>query len=120
MSEPAPSRAKFDKLRAAYIAKQAKWSELETSFRCRYGDGYQKHWLKAGDATKLERASKAMDKAATALFAHIQSISPRDWSYGVPCHWIYEKLTWEDAIRPKGEPLGVVPPLSYGASHPRT
>ena len=116
----APSREKFDRLRAKYVAAYGKWMDQEVSLRARYGDGYQKGWVKAAEAKKLERLSESMTKASRAVVMdYLETISPRDWSYGVPCHWLYEKLTWEDAIRPVGEKLSVVPPLSYGATHPR-
>jgi hypothetical protein len=37
---------------------------------------------------------------------------------GVPAHWIRSELTWEDAIRPKTEPLSVTPPTAWGHSRP--
>jgi hypothetical protein len=36
----------------------------------------------------------------------------------VPCVWLYETLSYEDAVRPKSEALSVTPPLAYGATSP--
>lgn len=114
----AKQRERFDRLRARWLAAREKYQAIDRAASLRYGSSYQKSWLSAGDRTKQDRARDAMDKAGSAFFDHVQSISPRDWSHGVPAHWIYEHLSYEDAVRPKSERLSVVPPLSYGATHP--
>ena len=116
----ADSRAKFDQLRSKYLAAYAKLHDHDVALRVRYGGNYEKPWLKASDRNALEREHAAVSRAGDAFFKHLQSISPRDWSYGVPIHWLYEKLSYEDAVRPEGQRLSVVPPLAYGATHPRT
>lgn len=113
-------RERFETLRAKYLAACEKRDGLDSTLRARYGGDYQDSWLKAGDRKALDRLRAACDRAGDAFTAHLASFSPRDWSYGVPCHWVRESLMYEDAARPAGEPLGVVPPLSYGATRPRS
>jgi hypothetical protein len=107
-------RAKFDSLRAKYISAKEKYRDLDIAFSVRYGSSYDHSWLKAADRKKLDGALSITDKAGSALYEYVKAISPRDWSYGVPIHWIYEDLTFEDAIRPLNEKLSVSPPPSYG------
>lgn len=114
------ARKRFDALRSKYLAAKAKREDQLVSFRARYGSEYQDSWLSPPDRKRKERLNAAVDKAGDALFAHVQAISPRDWSFGVPLCWVLSDLTFEDAVRPIDEPLSVVPPLSYGSTRPRT
>lgn len=114
------AREKFDALRAKYLAASAKWKEQDVVFSLKYGSGYRDSWLKSSDRKARERSYAAVEKTGDALFAHVQSISPRDWSRGVPQYWVLGELTFEDAVRPVGEALSVVPPLSYGSTRPIT
>lgn len=114
------ARERFDALRARYIAARVKQEEHYAALRFKYGGEYKDSWLRAGERNLEDRLSAAVDKAGDALFAHVQAISPRDWSVGVPVSWVLEDLTFEDAERPVGEPLSVVPPLSYGSTRPMT
>lgn len=88
--------------------------------RDKYGPYFSISWLNKTEWKRREGLYDAADKAGTAIFAYIQAVSPRDWSYGVPSYWVRETLTWEDATRPVDEPLGATPPLSYGSTRPRT
>lgn len=113
-------RAKFDALRVRYLAAKEKFDEHCSAMRVKYGGDYQDSWLRAGERRAEEKIRGKVATAGDALFARVQAVSPRDWSYGVPVCWVYENLTWEDAVRPAGEPLSVVPPLSYGSTVHRT
>jgi hypothetical protein len=119
-SSGADQRAKFDDLRSKYRTAKQKLDEHDSAMRARYGGKYEVAWLRVGERRTLERLRDAVDRAGTAFFAHLQAISPRDWSYGVPTHWLYEDLSFEDATRPADERLSIVPPLSYGSTVPRT
>lgn len=114
------TRERFDALRAKYLAAKAKLDEVSASLTTKYGSDYHDAWLKAGERTARQKARDAAEKAGDALTEHVATFSPRDWSYGVPQSWVRESLTYEDAVRPVGEPLSVVPPLSWGATKPRT
>lgn len=114
------ARIKFDALRAKHLAARDRFDAVRSDLAARYGAEYLDSWLKPGERSALARCRAALEKSGDALFAHVQSFSPRDWSYGVPVSWVREELTFEDAARPLGEPLSVVPPLSFGSSHPRT
>lgn len=120
MAKKEDQRARFDRLRAKYVAAWWKHSEANTAVRIKYGDGFRESWLTAGERAKLERTGLARDKAGGAIVAYIQAISPRDWSRGVPVHWLYDEVTYEDVVRPVGEKLSVVPPLAYGVVTPMT
>ena len=75
----APSREKFDRLRAKYVAAYGKWMDQEVSLRARYGDGYQKGWVKAAEAKKLERLSESMTKASRAfVMDYLETLAPED------------------------------------------
>ena len=117
MKSPAPSREKFEQLRTKYLVAREKWTNLRISFELRYGGRFQTSWLKAGERNKLDALANARDRVGDTLFAYIQAVSPRDWSHGVPSHWILEELSYEDVVRPRGEKLSVVPPLSFMSTH---
>ena len=116
----AEPRAKFDRLRARYVEAAARLDEADVEFAGRYGARYATTWLSRRDQQRLERLRAARRKAEEAIFAHVQAHSPRDWGRGVPQAWVCASLTWDDAVRPLGEPLSVVPPMSYGATAPKT
>lgn len=113
-------RAKFDALRAKYLLARDKFDEYERRMRRRYGSEFVPYWGTAVEQKTIDKLRAAKDRGGRALFDHIQAVSPRDWSYGAPVRWLYEDLIWEDAVRPVGEKLSVVPPLAYGATSPRT
>ena len=116
----AGDRGRFDALRAKYLSAKAKRDDIDSRFVGRYGSGYQSSWLNAHDQIARNRARSAVEKAGDALTEHVATFSPRDWSYGVPVSWVRESLTYEDAARPVGEPLSVVPPVAWGYTKPRT
>lgn len=111
---------KFDSLRAKYLAAKSKLDEYRSELRLKYGSEYRDFWLKDGERKRSDRLQASADKVSAAFFEHLQSFSPRDWSYGVPLAWVLEDLAFEDAARPAGETLSVVPPLSYGSTRPVT
>lgn len=114
------SRKKFDALRERYVARKAAREALSSELREKYGSEPPRSWLTRGERAAVDRIDSAMDVAQIRFFVHLREISPRDWSYGVPAWWVYENLTYEDAVRPVGEKLSVVPPMAYGATAPRT
>lgn len=119
MAKPTP-RERFETLRQQYLDADRKRDEHDSALRSKYGRGWRPWWLTAAEERAANRLRNAHDKASREFFGHLQSISPRDWSYGVPAYWLYEKLTFEDAVRPASEALSVVPPLAYGATVPRS
>lgn len=109
------SISRFEALRRRYAGHREAQFDYEIQLTVKYGK-LDRSWLSGAERNKLDRLSRAVDRAGEALFAHIQAISPHDWSYGVPVAWILTELTYEDAVRPVGEKLSVAPPLSYGAT----
>jgi hypothetical protein len=116
----AKTRERFEALRARYLDAKAKWAALHDALGDKYGSGYQDSWLRAGERSALARLRKATERWGDAFTEHVATFSPRDWSYGVPQAWVREDLTYEDAARPVGEPLSVVPPVAWGYEVPRT
>lgn len=114
------SRQRFDALRAGYVAARERLDLREMAITSKYGPGWHKYYLSRAEARGLDQARAAIDKAGDAFYTNLKTISPRDWSYGVPTCWLYEKLTYNDAARPVSRPLSVVPPLAYGATVART
>jgi len=114
------TRERFDALRAKYLAAKAKLDEVSSALAVKYGPEYRDSWLRMGERTARQKARDAVERAGDAVTEHVATFSPRDWSHGVPQYWVRGELTYEDAARPAGEPLSVVPPLSWGATKPRT
>jgi len=107
---------RFDALRAKYLAAREALHAVEIEVSVRYGGTTT--WASRGEKSKLEQLRGRVSRAGDAFFEHLQAISPRDWSSGVPFVWCCESLTYADAVRPVKEPLSVVPPLPYGATVP--
>jgi hypothetical protein len=110
---------KFNKLRADYLATMAKLTEFRATLASKYGPNYLNSWMRPAEIAKLNKLGDAADKCSNAFTEHLESFSPRDWSYDVPAYWVRETLTFADAMRPLDEPLSVVPPMAYGATEPR-
>lgn len=108
------ARARFAELRSKILAATAKVDQFDSALRAKYGTSYQSSWIKVGERDTLERLRAARGRAGDAFTKHLASFSPRNWDVGVPIHWVWERLTYEDAARPLGEPLSVVPPLAWG------
>jgi len=113
----ATDKKRWDDLHAAYAKAQDALSEYDRQLHSHYGR-YEKSWLKAAQRKKLESLQDRVDKTGDKIVELIKKISPRDWMSGVPAYWIRSELTWEDAIRPKGEPLSVTPPTAWGHDRP--
>lgn len=110
-------REKFEALRAKYIVARDAAEAMEMAMSEKYGN---RRYLSNSERVRFDRLRAKQHKAGEAFSRHLDKISPRDWSYGVPAAWLYESLRFEDATRPANEPLSEVPPLSYGAVTPRT
>jgi len=107
---------RWDALRARYaVAIEAARAE-ERRQRIKYGDASWRAWSSRGDKNLIERLQKRADKIGDSIVELLVKVSPRGeaWLTGAPARWIREKLTWEDAIRPVGEPLSVEVPAPWG------
>lgn len=114
-------RRRFEQIRERYIQAEEAYQEAEIKLGARWGHARNwKTYLKAADRKRLERLSAAKEREKDKFFELLQRISPRDWTYGVPSHWVVEKLPYEDAVRPANEPLSVEPPMAFGATASRT
>ena len=111
----ASDKKKWDELHAKLVAASEAELAYEIELGAKYGHNFQSQWLSKGQKTKLEALRAKKDKIGAKIYELVTRVSPRDWSYGVPAWWVRSELTWEDAIRPKNEPLSVVVPGSYGS-----
>lgn len=111
-------RERWEKLRADYLTTSRAARDIDIQLSLKYGPGFQLGWASKTEQKKLHQLRQRLDRIGDKMFAILERVSPRDWSRGVPTHWLREKLSWEDAVRPLGEPLSVTPPLAYGATSP--
>lgn len=112
---PAASAGRWEKLRADYLAARREYDDLTIKLDVKYG---KREWASRTEKKKLDQLRKRMDRIGDKMLAMLDQVSPRDWHSGVPAHWVYGSLSWEDAIRPLSEPLSVTPPLAYGHTSP--
>lgn len=112
-------KARWDTLRAQFLAADEAARAQEIAMRVKWGDAGWRNWASRGERTKLDKLLERRDKIGNKLFELLLRVSPRGeaWRTGAPAFWIHRDLTWEDAIRPANEPLSVVVPAPYGASH---
>ncbi len=110
----AADKKRWDELHAAQAEAGETLLEYEIELGAKYGRNFSSSWLSAGQRKKLESLRNKESKIGDKIVDLLVKVSPRDWMYGVPAWWVREKLTWEDAIRPKNEPLSVVVPGAYG------
>lgn len=104
---------RFESLQARWRAAQEKAHSLRFDLRYHYGEHYYVYAPK-GKRDKADRASRAEEKAADAIFAWLDANSPRDWRRGVPSAWVCGELTYADAMTT--DQLSVVPPVAYGCT----
>jgi hypothetical protein len=116
----ATDKKRWDELHAAQSAKYEARRAYELELGHHYGHHFEPQWLKKGQRDKLEKLRAAEDKIGDKIVELLVRVSPRGeaWLSGVPAHWIRWDLTWEDAIRPKNEPLSVTPPSAWGGGAP--
>jgi len=110
------NRKRFDAARLAVLKARARRDGIEEQVGLRYGPGHSASWYSARENRLRYQALAAYERAADRIFRLLAEGSPRNWTAGVPYHWVNEDLTYEDAIRPVDQPLSVVPPLSYGCT----
>jgi hypothetical protein len=95
---------------------QAKWRGLDHQvFERRFAlkQQYQETWYAPqGKRTSLEALEARRDKACEALYALLDTISPRSWRSTVPCSWVMDRLTFADATT-RGQ-LTDIPQPAYG------
>jgi hypothetical protein len=115
-----PDCHRFDVLRARYLATRSSREAYRSGLAVKYGSIWERSWLARAEQRQLTTLERALERAGDSIYEYIQAISPRDWSYGVPAEWLRAELTYEDAVRPVGEPLSVRPPLAWGHRVHRT
>jgi len=111
----AADREKWDSLHAAGRKAVDTLDAYESQLRRKYGR-VERSWLTPTELARIERLRARVRIADRRVIDLLTKISPRgdSWLQGVPSWWLARSLTWEDAIRPKNEPLSVVVPGSYG------
>lgn len=111
------TRDRFERLRAAVLAKRAVKDSVRRTLELKYGQ-CNLNWCTAKEVKIQLAAQAAYDKAADRMHALLEA-SPRDWKEGVPTAWAVEELSYDDACKPLSEALSVVPPMAYGYSIPK-
>jgi antitoxin (DNA-binding transcriptional repressor) of toxin-antitoxin stability system len=121
MASPATDQRRWDELHAAYELARAVADAYEIPLSVRYGgasDSSWRSWITKTERDKLDRLRAKVDRIGDKIVELLVRISPRGeaWLSGVPVWWLRERLTWEDAVRPAGEPLSVEVPMAWGAT----
>lgn len=97
---------------------QARWQDADLAARLLRNEldrRYQSHrYAKSGERKKLESLERAGRKHSDRFLGLLASISPRDWTSGVPVVWLRDGLTYADAVTTGA--LSVVPPPSWGST----
>lgn len=95
---------------------QVRWQDADRAtreLRNELDRRYQSHrYAPATKRRKLEQLDRAERRQSERFYTLLASISPRDWTHGVPCNWIRQSLTFADAIT--RDALSTVPPPSWG------
>ena len=114
----AADKARWDKLRASFLAAYRAAQDLEIKLRMKYGDASWRNYSSRGEQAKYKQLHDRAGKFGDKLFKLLLEVSPRGeaWRTGAPAYWIYRDLSWDDAVRPAGEPLSVVVPAPFGSS----
>ena len=107
---------KFCDARAACLKANAAFRAACLELERRYGSASSFNYRKT-DQTRLDRLRRAEDRASDRMFRLLEA-SPRNWRDGAPSHWVCFHLPYEDAVRPKGERLSIIPPCAYGYDKP--
>lgn len=106
-------RERFARIRAKILDARDKRAAFDSDLQVKYGSGYSREWCSKGEQAQLLKNTRTYSRECDRMFALLDA-SPRNWREGVPAFWIAESLTYEDAIRPRTEPLSVTPPPAYG------
>ena len=111
------ARQKWEKLQAEFRKRSGEIEECDRELALKYGRGHLM-WASRGERAQIEKEKRQRDRVQEKIYAMAETLSPRNWLSGVLAFWVASSLTFDDLIRPLGEPLSVVPPLAYGASSP--
>lgn len=101
---------RFDTMQARWRKAQEAERWFSHALTYKYGNWWQAPSAKRDRMESLRRRTEA---AADAIFAWLDSNSPRQWRAGVPAHWVCDSLTYADAIT--AGRMSVTPPPSYGS-----
>jgi hypothetical protein len=113
------AKARFDSLRAAYLAADRAARDEAIHQSVKYGtERDARSWASKGEKSKLQKLEKKKDKIGDKIIDLIIQESPRGemWMSGAPTSWLREKITWEDVTKTSNEPLTFLPPAPYGWS----
>jgi hypothetical protein len=110
-----PTRKQWEAQQEKFRLLDRKLTDHQIALSVKYGDP---QWASRVEKAKAENLRQQMGRVSDRLFSWLREMSDRDWSMGVPTHWVCSTLTYDDARKQKSERLSVVPPLSYGQTHP--
>ncbi len=106
------ARERFSILQAKAQQASEAARDCAIDLRVKYGDAYYRGYLGRREIHKLEMLQRAETRAVDRLFAFLDTIQGRQFRSDVPCHWIVEKLTYDDATT-RGQ-MSMIPPPAYG------
>lgn len=101
-------RDRFTTLQAAWQAAERKEQDMRSTLASQYQSAC---YAPRGKRNQLDRLSAASSRKCDAFYAFLDTLSPRDWHSGIPCAWVREHLTYDDAVT-TGR-LSVTPPPAY-------
>lgn len=103
------TRTKFQALQTAWRVTSKARDQYRCDLQCKYGSHA---YAKTTERKRLDQLDRAEKRASDRFVVFLQKVSPRDWQSGMPCSWLRDSLTFEDA-QTRGA-LSTVPPPAWG------
>lgn len=104
-----PTPERFAELQTAAKRTRDTWTDYKAGLDRKYQSA---QYAPAAKRRQLEQLARAERRAWERFWEYLHAISPRDWSAGIPCHWLIDGLRYNDAVT--YGPLSVVPPAAFG------
>ena len=69
-------------------------------------------WAKRSERNRLEQLRARANRHQNRLYEFLATFATRDFTSGVPCHWVVSSLTYDDATT--AGPMVATPPPAWG------
>jgi hypothetical protein len=107
--------AEWEALQAAYKAAYDRTYAHTAAMKAKYGENAYTFAMNRTERTTQSKLYSRQSAASEACSAWLETFAaPRQWSSGVPAHWLYTCLTYADAMT-YGR-MSEVPPVAYGST----
>ena len=113
----APTRQQWDAAQAKYRELDKRLDTHRNALSFKYGEA---KWASRTEKAQSEKLYAQMSRISDKIYAWLDAMTDRNWRSGVPSYWVPSSLSYDDARKPAGVPLSVVPPTSYGNTRPIT